>query len=95
MTRDRIVDADGHHWPVTGHRCTVCAWPLDPVNADLGTHPTCDPSRTTPMTDDQDETELRLFTREPFDEVDDPEDRRPRRGRRRATPTALLREDHR
>ena len=50
MTGDRIVDADGHAWPVTGRACRVCDWPIDPVLADLGTHPTCDPSRTTPMT---------------------------------------------
>lgn len=44
MTGDRIVDADGHHWPDTRHRCTVCRWPADPVHADLGTHPGCDPA---------------------------------------------------
>jgi len=44
MTRPRIVDGDGHHWPDTGHRCAVCGWPLDPVHATIGTHPGCDPT---------------------------------------------------
>lgn len=39
----RIVDAAGDHWPVTGHVCSVCRWPLDPVHAEHGTHPSCDP----------------------------------------------------
>lgn len=39
----RIVDAAGDHWPVTGHVCSVCRWPLDPVHAEHGTHPGCDP----------------------------------------------------
>ncbi len=25
-------------------RCTVCRFPLDPVNAERGTHPACDPA---------------------------------------------------
>lgn len=37
----RIVDPAGHAWPVTGHRCAICGWPLHPALADVGTHPTC------------------------------------------------------
>jgi len=43
VTRLRIVDSDGHGWPDTGHRCSACGWPLDPVLANLGTHPSCAP----------------------------------------------------
>ena len=38
----RSVDADGHDWPDTGHVCSVCGWPLDPVHAEVGIHPGCD-----------------------------------------------------
>jgi hypothetical protein len=40
----RVADDEGHRWPITGYTCTVCGWPLDPVHADIGTHPTCDPN---------------------------------------------------
>lgn len=42
MTR-RIVDDQGHRWPITGHRCTTCRKPaLLP-----GEHPSC--ARTRPV----------------------------------------------
>lgn len=41
------TDRDGTQWPVTPGRCRVCRFPLDPVNADRGTHPACDPAGTT------------------------------------------------
>lgn len=37
----RVTDMDGHKWPITGHLCTICRWPLIPVNNST-THPTCE-----------------------------------------------------
>lgn len=37
----RVTDMDGHKWPITGHLCTVCRWPLIPVNNST-THPNCE-----------------------------------------------------
>ncbi len=88
MTRDRIVDGDGHGWPVTGYACHVCGWPADPVHAGIGTHPTCDPlSGGGPLRDGRarlhhpsrttpmtDDPSSWMFIREPFDEVVDTDD---------------------
>ena len=69
MTRDRIVDGDGHAWPVTGRRCSVCGWPIDPVLADLGTHPSCAPlSGGDPGGDPDRDDALRLVRDVPGDE---------------------------
>ena len=39
---NRVKDHEGHDWPVTGHVCTECRWPLIPINGS-STHPWCDP----------------------------------------------------
>lgn len=41
MTVDRLPDADGALWPVTGHWCDTCGWPLIPVG-DRTVHPLCE-----------------------------------------------------
>jgi hypothetical protein len=38
-----ITDAQGDHWPITGHWCSVCGMPLHIVCVPFGTHPGCDP----------------------------------------------------
>lgn len=43
MTR-RLLDRDGHAWPITGHRCPVCRMPADPV-LHGEPHPFCLPAR--------------------------------------------------
>jgi hypothetical protein len=40
----RILDRDGHAWPVTGTRCGICRMPADPV-LDGEPHPSCLPRR--------------------------------------------------
>lgn len=42
---DRISDDDGHLWPITGHYCEACRWPLTPI-AGATTHPTCETENT-------------------------------------------------
>ncbi len=87
MTGDRIVDADGHTWPVTGHACNVCRWPLDGVHATIGTHPSCDPLSGgdpggDPLRDGRARLHhpsmttmtMQLFIREDVDEVVDTDD---------------------
>lgn len=37
---NRVEDSDGHLWPITGHVCTSCKWPLIPVSNNT-THPNC------------------------------------------------------
>jgi len=34
--RELWVDGDGHSWPVTGHVCNGCGYPLHPVLVDAG-----------------------------------------------------------
>lgn len=43
----RWTDPDGHDWPITKHRCSVCGLPLDRV-VDNTAHPTCDLRKDTP-----------------------------------------------
>lgn len=50
MTGVRITDADGHTWPITGHRCPVCRMPADPV-LDGQPHPHCLPTSRVDDTD--------------------------------------------
>jgi len=43
----RIRDRDPIYpgaWPITGLWCSVCGWPLHPVNERDGHHPTCNPN---------------------------------------------------
>ena len=42
---NRVRDHEGHLWPVTGYFCTICKWPLIPVNNST-THPTCETETT-------------------------------------------------
>lgn len=42
---DRISDDDGHLWPITGHYCETCRWPLIPIDG-ATTHPTCETENT-------------------------------------------------
>lgn len=42
---NRVKDREGHEWPVTGHFCTICRWPLIPVNNST-THPNCETETT-------------------------------------------------
>lgn len=39
----RMLDADGHAWPVTGVWCAGCGWPLAPHAPGQRFHPTCEP----------------------------------------------------
>lgn len=41
----RVTDIDGHKWPITGHLCDMCKWPLIPVSRST-THPTCETEST-------------------------------------------------
>jgi hypothetical protein len=41
----RVTDMDGHKWPITGYLCTICRWPLIPVNNST-THPNCETENT-------------------------------------------------
>lgn len=41
----RVTDMHGHKWPITGHLCTTCKWPLIPVGNST-THPTCETENT-------------------------------------------------
>lgn len=45
MTLKRVTDLDGHKWPITGHKCTICKWPLIPVG-ESATHPNCEQETT-------------------------------------------------
>lgn len=42
---NRVEDNEGHLWPITGHVCTTCKWPLTPVGKNT-THPTCETENT-------------------------------------------------
>lgn len=35
------IDNDGHEWPVSGWRCTVCQLPLTPSFPGQRAHPNC------------------------------------------------------
>lgn len=41
MTAARLIDADGHEWPITGYWCTVCGLPLIRSTYGQTAHPNC------------------------------------------------------
>jgi hypothetical protein len=41
-TPQRMRDAQGHEWPVTGYWCEVCGMPLHPTLKDVGVHVNCE-----------------------------------------------------
>lgn len=38
----RLTDAHGHKWPVTGYWCDVCGMPLHPTLRAVGVHLNCE-----------------------------------------------------
>lgn len=53
---ERLKDAQGHEWPVTGYWCCVCGMPLHPMLRDAGVHLNCeaDPNEARAETEDCD-----------------------------------------
>lgn len=41
QTPDRLIDDQGHEWPVTGYWCRACGMPLHPTLRDTGAHLNC------------------------------------------------------
>jgi hypothetical protein len=41
-TAERLIDRQGHDWPVTGYWCAVCGMPLHKILLVDGVHPTCE-----------------------------------------------------
>jgi hypothetical protein len=41
-TAKRLIDPQGHDWPVTGYWCAVCGMPLHKILLGDGVHPNCE-----------------------------------------------------
>lgn len=42
---ERLMDNQGHAWPVTGYWCDMCGMPLHSILRGSGVHPGCDVQR--------------------------------------------------
>lgn len=47
-TTERIRDAQGHKWPITGYWCDMCGMPLHRILRAVGVHPTCEVQHAPP-----------------------------------------------
>jgi hypothetical protein len=50
---ERLVDDQGHEWPVTGYYCLACGMPLHPVLRDIGVHVNCAVPRSPAVPEEQ------------------------------------------
>lgn len=48
-TPERLKDAQGHEWPITGYWCDACGMPLHGSLRDVGVHPTCEVQPARPV----------------------------------------------